>query len=215
MTTRTSRLTRILAVALASVLAAALLPACIHVGIGNDADDLVTRRHAIEPHQIGPAEGAAPTLAVRPFESGRRYALRIIARDPDGEIEILDEERWAEAPRDALTVATRESLASCGRFETCIPATVNLVAGLTLDGDVLVCDLVRSADGPSSARLRLRLMLGDYATGTVLHSGVYTASQPLPGKDARGIGPAMSKATADVLRQALHAWSEAGVLAEE
>jgi ABC-type uncharacterized transport system auxiliary subunit len=197
----------------------ALLPAaCIHVGIGNDAGDLVTRRHAIESRPLNPETvpeadaPPAPTLSVRPFESGRRYTLRIVARDSTGGIEFLDNERWAEEPRDALTVVAREGLASCGPFQACIPATVNLSAGLTLDGDVLACDLVREATGPSRARIRLRLLLGDYGTGEVLHSGVFEATEALPGAGAEGIGPAMSAATADALRQALDAWTAAGVL---
>ncbi len=203
---------------LARVLALLTAAGCIQ--LGPDGDAPVTRHHAIDAPSA-PRSGEkgaeaprmrAPPLAVRPFSAPERYDERVVRRGDDGSLEFLEFDRWAERPEDALFHGVQERLAASGRFEAVFDAAVDHRAELTLDGHLVACDLAADRGGRNRARLTVRLDLGRRHDGRVLHSQVYSAERPLSGTATAGLGGAMSACLADVLDDALAAWTKSGAL---
>jgi ABC-type uncharacterized transport system auxiliary subunit len=123
----------------------------------------------------------------------------------------LEFERWGEQPANAVTDAVREALAGTGSFTAVSAAGDALVADRYLDGYVLAFDLVETPSGPWKARVALRLVLSDRA-GKLLHTSVYDASRPLPGRDPAGLGPAMAASVGEAVTKALADWEAAGLM---
>ncbi len=190
---------------------ATLLAGCVHVG--PEADAPAIRRHALDllpPPTVQLPDGVH-TLAVRDFDSRRRYEARVVRRTPEGALTFLENERFVEDPRECVTTVVREALAQSGAFRLVVPASGGFETDLLLDGNVLAFDLVEPKSGPWTAHLALRLTLAD-AHGGVLSSAALDAERPLPGPSPEGLGPALGACLREVLDRALAAWREAGVL---
>ncbi len=186
-------------------LAAALFTSgCL--GLGGEPP--VIARHAIDlihPEPVAVAE-QLPSLAVRSFEARQRYEARVLRVELDGTKTYLEFDRWLEDPQDALTDVVREALADSRLFTVVGPATSGFEGDLILDGTVLECDLLRTAEGPWRARLKLRLDVARTESSEMLHAGVYTAEHDLPGASAAGLGRTMSRCAGDVIAEALATW---------
>ena len=188
---------------------------CITVGVGA-GPRAETRWHALEavapPQETRAGAAAGKMIAVRSFTSRQRYDVRVVRRDPDGQVAFLENEMWAEVPADAVTTAVREALARSGAAAGVFDVLEGHTADLVLDGTVLAFDAVAAEKGPWNAHFALRLDVGDPASGRLLHSGVVEGQADLPGDGTAGLGAAMSRALAQAVGSALAEWRRAGVL---
>ena len=105
-------------------LLAFLLAGCVSVGLGGKADDPVIRFHTMDGAVSVPkaASAAGTSVALREFTLRDRYELRVIIRTSDATVEFLDLERWADEPREAISIAVAQALAESGTFAQVVPA---------------------------------------------------------------------------------------------
>jgi hypothetical protein len=176
------------------------------LGIGGEPPNI--SRHSIDLVRMEPVTETPyfPSLAVRSFEGRQRYESRVLRLDADGTLRYLENERWLEDPRDALTDVVREALAGSQAFDVVGPATSEFQGEYMLDGTVLRCDLIASATGPWRARLVIRLDAAHLKSGEMLHAAVYAAERDLPGRSAAGIGPAITECAGEIVEEALEDW---------
>jgi hypothetical protein len=190
-----------------ALLGALFTSSCL--GLGGTPPEIT--RHSIDLIPIEPVDGPAtfPSLAVRAFEGRQRYEPRVLRADSDGTMTYLEFDRWLEDPADALTDVIREALSQSREFAVVGPATSAFKGELMLDGTVLVCDLLRTAEGPWRARLVLRLDAARLEDAEMLHADIYTAEVALPGRSPDGLGHAMSECAHQVVKAALVDWADA------
>lgn len=193
-----------------------LAAACISVDVG-PKDKTVTsdRFHVLDSVETPPApkQPSGRSLAVQSLRGRDRFGKHVLRREADGTVVVLDREFWADEPTSSVTDALREALAASGAFAWVSDPTDAVDADLALSGQVLEFALDSAKDGGPAARVRLRLTLADRGGGTVLHSGSFDATEPLPGGALPSLGPAMAKAVSKCLRDAVQAWAAAGALA--
>lgn len=203
---------------MALALAAAALSGCITVDVGGSkSPDVVDRFHVLDAVAPPPApqSGRGPALVVRTFRGRDRFSRHVVRREPDGTITSYANDFWADEPVHAVTDAVREALAESGAFASVSDSADGHETPLVLGGQVLDFGVDASKPGaPPSARVRLRLAVSAGASGAVLHSGVFDASEPLGGEGLAGLGVAESRAVSRALADALAAWTKAGVLTQ-
>lgn len=204
----------ILAAALLALLAGA---GCITVDVlGKKPPPIPDRFHVLDTADLGsgltkttPEAGA---IAVRVFRARDRFDRNVVQRVGGASSALvtpLEYDLWADMPNLAVTDAVREALAASGSFSAAVDPADAVEAKYVLDGTILDFAWV---DAPSAALFRVRLTLSESKTGRVLVTGVYSATEPLPGADTGGLGPAMGRAVGKALRAALDRWTAAGVL---
>ena len=193
-----------------------LAAACINVDVGPKDKAVSTDRfHVLDSVETPPAPkgSSGRSLAVQSLRGRDRFGKHVLRRESDGTVVALDREHWADEPTSSVTDALREALAASGAFAWVADPTDAVDAELALSGQVLDFSLDAATDGGPAARVRLRLTLADRKSGTVLHSGSFDATEPLPGGTLPSLGPSMAKAVSKCLRDAVQAWTAAGALA--
>ncbi len=184
-------------------LAVSILAGCLSLG----GEPVVIHRHALDPiPAVIPEPLSGPVLALRALDALARYEQRVVLRRADGRIVFLETERWVEDPADAVRIALRERLLMSGRFRSVIDAAAAFESDYTVEGTLLVCDLVEGADGSRSARLGFRLLLAETLSGRVVHDGAHIAEVELSGDGNDGLGPAMTEALGEAAAAAVNAW---------
>ena len=150
--------------------------------------------YTLEPPAAAPssAEPVPVTLLIGRFSAPIVYRdTRLLYRSGPNQIDIYQEQRWAEAPAEMVRGMMLRQLRSSGHYRTVHLQGTNVKGDYILRGRVLHFEEV---DVPSlSARVGMEVDLYDPAHGATVWSHLYEQDEPTAGKDVPSVVAAVNR----------------------
>ena len=149
--------------------------------------------YTLEPPASAPssAEPVPVTLLIGRFSAPIVYRdTRLLYRSGPNQIDIYQEQRWAEAPAEMVRGMMLRQLRGSGHYRTVHLQGTNVQGDYVLRGRVLHFEEV---DVPSlSARVGMEVDLYDPAHGATVWSHLYERDEPSAGKDVPSVVAAVN-----------------------
>jgi ABC-type uncharacterized transport system auxiliary subunit len=156
---------------------------------------------------------AAPPVASAPDAAGAAIAIdplvadgayddeRIVYRTGAVRLDYYDYHRWSTAPGAMIGAYLEQALGASGRFHAVARDTTKDTA-VVLGGRVTAIEELDDGKTHWSGHLGVELTLTDPRTGEIVWSHAYDERVPLDAQSPEGLARGLSKAMADVVRQA-------------
>ena len=161
------------------------------------------QRYGIVPNvDVQTREQAVGPLAIRPLEYAQQYSLLMVYRPDEFTVLYQDTEHWAEPPRDSVTRALRDALATTGFFSDVGSASDVPLPEYILTGHLRRFDEMRTTS-PPHALCEVRIEVRENARpARVLLAKTYRESRAMNENSASAFAEAMTSCVSTIVEQA-------------